>query len=254
MRRKADLKALEAEHTKEAIRARLAARVKHSYLRDLIYGAVDGTVTTFAVVSGVAGAGLSPGIVVILGSANLIGDGFSMAAGNFLGTRAEEQVRNFARRIEEDHIEKIPDGEREEVRQIFASKGFRGEALEKAVEIITSDRKLWIETMMREELGFPAESVSPLKAAAVTFSAFFAAGLLPLLSFLLSLFFPRLGFNPFLFSAALTGVAFFTVGAFKSRFSGELWYKAGLETLAAGGTAAALAYCTGALLQKIAAV
>jgi len=79
---------LEHEHTIEAIRERILS-VRHSYLRDWIYGGIDGTITTFAIVSGVAGAGLSPVVVLILGFANLFADGFSMAASNFLGTRAE---------------------------------------------------------------------------------------------------------------------------------------------------------------------
>lgn len=66
------------------------------YLRDVIYGALDGAVTTFAVVSGVAGAGLSPKIVLVLGAAGVIGDGFSMAAGNYLGTKADNQRRDEA--------------------------------------------------------------------------------------------------------------------------------------------------------------
>ncbi len=82
----------EAEHTPAAIRRRLEARPSQDYLKDSIYGAIDGAVTTFAVVSSVAGAGLSSGIVIILGLANLLADGFSMASGNFLGTRAENQA------------------------------------------------------------------------------------------------------------------------------------------------------------------
>lgn len=80
---------LEHEHTLEAIRTRLARRAPHSYLRDFVYGGIDGAVTTFAVVSGVAGAELGTRVVLILSVANLIADGFSMAASNYSGTRAE---------------------------------------------------------------------------------------------------------------------------------------------------------------------
>ncbi|MFT5327285.1 MAG: VIT1/CCC1 family predicted Fe2+/Mn2+ transporter, partial [Planctomycetaceae bacterium] len=135
---------LEHGHRPDEIRERLAAPYHHSYLRDFVYGAIDGTVTTFAVVSGVAGADLDVSIVIILGTANLVGDGFSMAAGNFLGTRTEQQVLERTQQMEEHHIDRNPDGEREEIRQIFAAKGFSGSDLERVVEVITADRQLWV--------------------------------------------------------------------------------------------------------------
>src|SRR5690242_1269231 len=105
------LEHLLAEHTPQAIDRRLREGPRQSYLRDLVYGATDGIVTTFAVVAGGTGASLSGGVIVVLGAANLLGDGFSMAVGNFLGARAETQLRDRARRTEEDHIKLIPDGE-----------------------------------------------------------------------------------------------------------------------------------------------
>src|SRR6476659_8023578 len=134
---------MEHEHTVEAIDARLSAGPGHNYLRDWIYGGIDGAVTTFAVVTGVVGAGLSPIVIVILGFANLIADGFSMAASNFLGTKAEYDDIRRLETIEHRHIDLAPEGEREEVRQIFARKGFTGSDLNRAVELITADRKRW---------------------------------------------------------------------------------------------------------------
>ena len=99
-----------AEHTPEAIKRRLSSGVSQDYLKDSVYGAIDGAVTTFAVVSSVAGAGLGSGIVIIMGLANLLADGFSMASGNFLGTRAENQAADKAKREEELEIDLHPEG------------------------------------------------------------------------------------------------------------------------------------------------
>jgi VIT1/CCC1 family predicted Fe2+/Mn2+ transporter len=86
-------------------------------------------VTTFAVVAGVVGADLSTKALLILGAANFFADGFSMAAANFTGTKAEMEEYEKVRRVEERHVELAPEGEREEIRQIFEAKGFTGEAL-----------------------------------------------------------------------------------------------------------------------------
>jgi VIT1/CCC1 family predicted Fe2+/Mn2+ transporter len=241
-----------AAHTPERIRERLQAPTTHSYLRDFVYGAIDGTVTTFAVVSGVAGAGLSSGVIIVLGAANLLADGFSMAASNYLGTRTEEELRKKARRIEESHIRRYPEGEREEIRQIFAEKGFQDDHLEHAVDVITADRQRWVDTMLVEELHLPLEGPSPIKAAFTTLLAFVLVGLIPLLAFLYNLVAPVKLANPYLASLILTGVAFFLVGAAKSKFVDEPWYRAGTETLLIGGGAAALAFVVGMLLGGLA--
>ena len=238
---------LEHEHTVEAIRTRIRA-VRHSYVRDWIYGGIDGTITTFAIVSGVAGAGLAPLIVLILGFANLFADGFSMAASNFLGTRAEQDDYKRLEEIERKHIELSPEGEREEIRQIYIEKGFSGEDLEKTVDIITADRDRWIKTMLTEEYGLPEEVRSPMKAAITTFSAFCLCGFVPLIPYLF-----RGGETKFLLSTISTGTVFFFIGAAKSKWSKKSWYRSGLETLLIGAFAASLAYLAGVLLKDITA-
>jgi VIT1/CCC1 family predicted Fe2+/Mn2+ transporter len=242
---------LEHQHDPESIRQRIRGAARHSYLRDFVYGAIDGTVTTFAVVSGVAGAGLNPQIVIVLGLANLLGDGFSMAASNYLGTKTDEQLRDKAKEMERRHIRETPEGEREEVRQIFAEKGFRGDDLERAVEIITANEQRWINTMLVDELGMTLAGPSPFKAAATTFLAFCIVGLLPLLVFIYGHFVPTQTNTLYAVSAGLTGVAFFLVGAAKSTFVDQKWYWSGLETFSVGGVAALLAYIVGVILKGI---
>lgn len=235
-------------HTPSAISARLADGPTTDHLRDFVYGAVDGTVTTFAVVSGVAGAGLGGQVIVILGLANLVADGFSMAVSNYLGTRAEAQGIDRARRMEERHVDEFPDGEREEIRQIYAAKGFEGDDLEMVVRVITADRERWVETMVREEHGLSSAPPAPRKAAWITFLAFVSVGLVPLVPFLAI----ALGATipvPYFWSSLGTAIAFFLVGVAKARFVEQPRITSGLETLLLGGGAAALSYAVGLLLR-----
>jgi VIT1/CCC1 family predicted Fe2+/Mn2+ transporter len=238
-------------HTPDAIQLRLEQGGAHSSLRDFVYGAVDGLVTTFAVVSGVAGAGLSAGVVIVLGLANLLADGFSMAASNFLACRAEAEQRESLRREELEHIEHVPEGEQEEIRQIYARKGFAGPQLEHIVQVITGDRQTWVEAMLREELGLPAQAPHPWRAALATFTAFAVVGAVPLAAFVWNLLGASAIGQPFLVSSVMTGIAFFAVGAVKARFVAASWWRSGLESLLIGGAAAALAYAVGHLLSRI---
>ena len=236
---------MEHEHSVAAIQERLSAGPRQNYLRDWIYGGIDGSVTTFAVVTGVVGAHLAPVVIVIMGCANLMGDGFSMAASNFLGTKSEHDDIKRLEAIERRHIEMAPEGEREEVRQIFAAKGFAGHDLERIVELITSDPERWVRTMLTEEYGLPLQPRSAWIAAVTTFSAFALCGLVPLLPFLIGIS------RPFIVSMILTGAVFFAIGSVKSRWSMVSWWRSGVSTLLVGGIAAGLAYAVGVLLKTL---
>ena len=109
--------ALEHSHTRQAIKERLARGPHTNYLRDWIYGGIDGAVTTFAIVAGVAGADLAATVVLVLGFANLMADGLAMAASNYSGTKAERDDYVRVLGIERKHIAMVPDGEREEIRR-----------------------------------------------------------------------------------------------------------------------------------------
>ncbi len=229
--------ALEHSHTQQAIRTRLARGPRSNYLRDWIYGGIDGAVTTFAIVAGVAGADLSAAVVLVLGFANLLADGFAMAASNYIGTKAERDDYDRVLGIERKHIALEPDGEREEIRPIFAAKGFSGDDLERIVAVITADRKLWAETMAVEEYGLSPTPRSAVLAALSTFAAFIMCGLVPLVTYLSA--------GGLAACVAAAGATFFGVGAIKSRWSPLAWWRSGLETLLIGMSAAAVAFVVG---------
>ncbi len=234
---------LEHEHDSASIRARLTEPARQSYLKDGVFGAIDGAVTTFAIVAGVVGANLSLKVIVALGIANVLGDGFSIAAGNYSGTKAELADARRLRAIEERHIQVVPEGERAELREILAQKGLSGEVLDAATDAIAENREAWIDMMLVEEYGLSPVDPHPLRAGIATFAAFLLAGMVPLLPYLIG------APSPFTLSIWATGITFFTVGAIKAKWSLTPWWRSGLETLAIGGSAAVIAYGVGTLFR-----
>lgn len=239
---------LEHEHRPERVRRRLLAGGGGGHVGDAVLGAVDGGITSFAVVAGAVGGGFSSVVVVVLGFASLLADGFSMAVSNYLGTKSESEGAEEAHREERRHIEKVPEGQFEELREIFAAKGFEGETLQRIVEALSSDKQLWAETVAREEFGVqPSDTGKPLRAGGATFAAFLAAGLVPLAPFLVPALTPR---QAFIGSIAVTTLAFLVIGLLKARALQQPPLRSGLETLLTGGGAALLAYGVGTLLRS----
>lgn len=236
------------DHEPGAVSHRLAAPMKASTLPDAVLGGIDGCVTTFAVVSGAFGAGFSPQVALVLGFANLLADGFSMAVSNYEAGQAQLAQITSAERTERQHIELVPEGEREEIRQLFRAKGFEGELLEQVVDAITRDPELWIATMLREEYGLSAAGISPLRAALTTFASFLTVGALPLLPYA----FPDMeATTQFLTSLGLAGGVFLGIGMLKSAVYGLPHWRSGLRTFVMGTAAAGLAFATGHLVQAL---
>ena len=236
----------ESHHPSE-ISKRLQQPNKSFTASDAILGSIDGCVTTFAIVSGVVGAGLPASVALVLGIANLIADGFSMAVSNYEAINSQREYIEEIKRIEHDHIDKVPEGEREEVRQIYQSKGFDGYVLDKIVETICKNRALWVETMLTEEYGLQKSNLNPLKSGWITFLSFVFVGSFPLLPFAFS----HIGINQqFIFSSCIAGLTFFVIGMVKSVFLSKPVLTSGLKTLLTGGTAAGLAFITGYLLRE----
>jgi len=144
------------------------------YIGEFVYGGIDGSVTTFAVVAGATGGGLDSSVVIILGFANLIADGFSMSVGSYLSTKSEKHNYEKHKAIEYWEIEHLREREIEEVREIYTKYGFEGKLLEDIVAHIITDKDRWVEVMMKEELEMQAETKTPLGMGAATFAAFLA--------------------------------------------------------------------------------
>ncbi len=221
------------------------------YIKSLVYGGLDGIITTFAVVAGVAGAALSPGIVLILGFANLIADGLSMAIGDYLSTRAEQEYSRAERERELWEVNYYPEGEKQEMVELYVDKGLDQVDAETIVDILSKNDKAWVDIMMVEELGLVDDDVSPVKNALITFVSFLVFGFIPVVAYVIARFIPGME-NTFLLAGVLTGATLFLLGALKVRVTGMSWWKSGLEMFTLGGITAGAAYGIGVLLSGLA--
>lgn len=221
------------------------------YIGDFVYGANDGIITTFAVITGAIGASLSPLVIIILGFANLLADGFSMGASSFLSKKADLDYQKGQRKKEEWEIKELKEIEVQEIRDAFVRMGFTGKDLDKATEIIISDPKRWVDFMMINELGiFEEEDKNPLKHGLATVFSFILAGFMPLLPFLI----PQVSQNAIFFSPLFTAAALFTAGSLRTLITPKKWWVGGFEMLLVGALAAIVAYSVGFFLKSIVGV
>jgi len=216
------------------------------YFDDFIYGSIDGAVTTFAIVAGVMGASLPSVIILILGFANLFADGFSMAAANYQASKARNEFIEMKRKQEEWEIENLEEQERDEIRDIYKEKGFKDKLLEDVVRIITSRRKVWIDTMMKEELGLIEDGKNPMQSSVSTFVGFNVVGLIPLIPFMIFMIIGiEVNSEAFVYSTVSVFAAFFLVGMIKGKIVKKSMLYSGISTLIIGGIAAVVAYLVG---------
>ena len=221
------------------------------YLGEFVYGGIDGSVTTFAVVAGAAGANLDSSVVIILGFANLIADGFSMSVGSYLSNKSELQTYEKHKKVEYWEVENMPEQEKEEVQKIYAQKGFEGDLLDKVVAVIIANKDRWVDVMMKEELEMIPSAKSPLAMAAVTFFSFLLVGLIPMLVYVYDYITEAQVTHPFFIASLLTGFAFTGIGFLKSFVTQTSRWQGMLETLFLGASAAVLAYFVGNILEKL---
>lgn len=224
----------------------------YNWMADFVYGGIDGAVTTFAVVAGVEGASLSISIILILGFANLLADGFSMATGKYLSDKAALEQYEKIRQIEFRHLKEKTEHEKAEVHAILADYGLKGDTLARAAKQVIQDPEAWVDLMMRNEFNLTRENTDPKKGALATFTAFVLVGIVPLLAYIFNAVIPLGQRGLFIATSVATLIALFGVGAVKSHFVSRHWILCGLETAFFGGLAAGIAYLVGFLLRGLA--
>lgn len=220
------------------------------YLGEFVYGGIDGSITTFAVVAGAAGASLDSSIILIMGFANLFADGFSMSIGAYLAAKSEKEFYRNQEKIEYWEVDNIPDKEKDEIREIYRHKGFEGNLLEQVVDVITADRDRWVDVMMKEELELIEDKKSPFKIGLVTFLSFFVLGLIPLLIYVFD-YFNSINVNLLFVASSFTLLMFFFIGYLKGLINQVNKFKSAIETFLMGSLAAFVAYYVGFFIEQL---
>src|SRR5690349_12056048 len=223
-----------------------------SYIRDLVFGFGDGVNTSLGIVAGVGGAAISADVVILAALIGMFTGAKAMAVQNYLAVKSQREILESEIRREEDEIESVPDKERQEIEDIYREKGFEGEELDKVVGKITSNKDVWLKTMLTEELGLNLEILgSPLKGALVMFGSFLLGGILPILPY----FVVKTGF---ISSSTAIGIAIglsvissFIVGAIKSQMAKKNWVRGGIEMAGLGTGVALVGYGIGSELNKV---
>ena len=218
-----------------------------SGIRDFVFGFGDGINTSLGIAAGVGGAEISSNIIILAALVGMFTGAKAMAVQNYLAVKTHRELLKSEIAREEWEIENKPDVERQEIEDIYKAKGFSGKELEMIVNKIISDKKIWLDTMLTEELKLNVEILgNPLKSAFRMFGAFLLGGILPIIPF----FFGH-GYAPLLIAVGMSLTASFVVGALKSRLAKTSILKGGLEMAGLGTGIALLGFGIGKELGNL---
>jgi VIT1/CCC1 family predicted Fe2+/Mn2+ transporter len=218
-----------------------------SGIRDFVFGFGDGINTSLGIAAGVGGAEVSSNIIILAALVGMFTGAKAMAVQNYLAVKSHRELLKSEIAREKWEIENKPEFERKEIEDIYKAKGFSGKELEMIVNKITSDKKVWLDTMLTEELKLNVEVVgSPLKSAFRMFGSFLIGGILPIIPF----FFAQ-GFLPLSIAVGMSLSASFAVGAVKSKLAQTNIIKGGLEMAGLGTGIALVGFGIGSELANL---
>src|SRR6267142_866452 len=216
-------------------------------LRDVILGGQDGLVNMLGIALGVVAAGGSTHVLVVTGIAAAITESISMGAVAYTSFGSDRDFYLAERAREQKEIEATPDEEREEIKEIYAAKGFKGQLLEDVVSTITSNRETWVSTMMNEELHLqPVEQQSLVRSAVIVTVATLIGHFIPIVPFMVVARTPAI-----VLAIALSAVTLFGVGVYSAKTLVGDWRKSGLQMVAIGLGAAAVGFLIGRLFHTV---
>ena len=223
-------------------------------MKTCLFGGLDGIITTFAVVAGAGGGGLSVSVVLIMGFSSLVADALSMGVGDALSSKAEGEVAERERAREKWEFENFPEGEIKEMVEIYEGRGVSRPDAELIMNTLAKYPECFVDIMCRDELGMeppePSEKYDYLVSGAYCFVSFLVCGSVPLLGYICVMPVTNDANILFTISCCLTALMLFFLGALKSRFTAYSWWRSGLEVLVVGGSCAACAYLIGWLVER----
>jgi len=224
------------------------------YIESVVFGGLDGIITTFAVVAAAVASQLSYGTILIVGFANLLGDAIGMAIGDYLSSVAENDHEKSERKREQWEMDNVPELEKKEMIEVYKNKGMSELDAKTVVELLFQSKNAFLDVMMIEELKMlPSENDGAWKGALVTFGSFMVLGGLPMLPYLFSAKYTQQASRDVVFWVAvgLFTLSLYILGAFKGKITGKKWWLTGFTMLLNGGVTTVFAYFVGYLLQEV---
>jgi len=219
------------------------------YVAEIVYGGVDGVVTTFAIVAASAGANLSTSVIFVLGFANLLADGFSMGVSAYLAKRAEQDELEKKRRHLDEAL-KDDEARSKEIKGHLTRYGLKGVLLTQVMDRIARSKPS-SRAFLRRHNNVAEDPEKPLLIGLFTFAAFIVVGSLPVLIYAVEVIFDKDNSNAFLISSLSALLAFGIVGYFKGKVTHSSKVAAVFETVLLGAIAAVIAYGVGFYLDSL---
>ncbi len=241
-----NIQQLEANHTPQAITHSLDEPHSAFSLSHVILGGQDGLVNVLGVILGVVAASGNARIIVAAGLAAAFAESVSMGAVAYTSTRADAEHRESEHKRESWEIEKNPQGERAEIREIYRRRGFSGKLLEDVVIQLTKNKEVWVEVMLTEELKLsPVAKNAAGKSAVIVGLSAIIGSLIPLAPFF---FFPVA--TSTIIALILSALTLFGVGAYKASVTVGTWYRSGFELAIIGLVSALVGYGIGLIFRS----